>query len=96
MMPEQTKYLVADEFPEIEKTLNEPVSFGEANITGEMKSANFGFAANVGIRFQHNRNYFFLEAGGNYGFIPVQTGNVNGNNRLGAASVMMGYAFSLF
>jgi len=76
--------------------LSEPVTFGETNITGEMKSANFSVTANIGLRYRHNRNYFFLEAGGNYGFIPVQTSDVNGNNRLGAASVMLGYAFSLF
>jgi len=72
------------------------LSMNTPEITGEVKSANFDVIANAGIRFQHNRNYFFLEAGGNYGFIPVQTGNVNGNNRLGGASVMPGYAFRCF
>ena len=96
MMPEEAKYLVAEGFPDIERTLNETVAFGETNITGEMKSVNFGVAANVGIRYQYNRNYFFLEAGGNYGFIPVQKNDTNGNNRLSAVSVMLGYAFSLF
>jgi hypothetical protein len=50
----------------------------------------------VGIRYQRNRHCFFLEAGGNYGFITVQNSDANGSNRLGAASVMAGYAFSLF
>ena len=72
------------------------ISMNTPEITGEVKSANFGVTANAGIRFQHNRNYFSFEAGGNYGFIPVQTGNFNGNNRLGATSMMLGYAFSLF
>jgi hypothetical protein len=50
----------------------------------------------VGIRYQRGRHCFFLEAGGNYGFITVQNSDANGSNRLGAASVMVGYAFSLF
>ena len=84
------------EFPALAQTLSQPVTFGENNITGEMKSANFGPTGNIGIRYQHNRNFFFLEIGGNYGFIPVQNSDVNGSNRLGAASMMLGYAFSLF
>jgi len=82
--------------PGIEEKLNNPVHFDETNITGEMRSANFGIAGNIGIRYQRNRNYFFLEAGGNYGFFSVQHDNANGSNRLGAITVMAGYAFSLF
>ncbi len=88
--------LITTEFPDMEKVLNEPVTFGTTNITGEMKSTNFGITGNVGIRYQCGRNYFFLEAGGNYGFITVQENSANGSNRIGAGSVMVGYAFSLF
>ena len=88
--------LVASEFPDMQATLNDPVPFGTANITSEMKTTNFGVTGNVGIRYQCNRNYFFLELGGNYGFITVQEDNANGSNRLGAGSIMLGYAFSLF
>jgi len=66
----------------------------DTKITGELKSANFGVTGNVGIRYQHNRNFFFIEAGGNYGFIAVQQNDAHGSNRIGAASVMAGYAFS--
>ena len=88
-------------FSTIKHTLNEEINFeeknkGETNVTGEMKSTNFGVTGNVGIRYQHKRNYFFLEVGGNYGFITVQENDANGSNRLGAASVVVGYAFSLF
>jgi len=38
----------------------------------------------------------FVEAGGNYGFFTVQQKEINGSNRAEAASVMLGYAFSLF
>jgi len=84
------------EFPAMKNLLSSPVPTGETNITGEMKSANFGLAGNIGIRHQRNRNSFFLEVGGNYGFFTVQDSDVNGSNRIGAVSVMLGYSFSLF
>jgi len=90
------KAIVANQFPEIENALNEPVMFGETNITSELRSANFGVTGNIGIRYQHGRNFFFLEAGGNYGFLNVQENDANGSNRIGAASVMLGYSFSFF
>ena len=95
-LPDGIKDFVSAELPNIEKTLDEPVTFNTTNITGELKSSNFGVTGNVGIRYQHKRNYFFLEAGGNYGFFTVQDDTSNGSNRLGAVSVMVGYAFSLF
>ena len=96
VFPDEVKFFVASQFPDIEKMLNEPVSFGETNTTGEMKSANFGVIANIGLRYQHNRHCFFVEGGGNYGFFTVQDDSANGTNRVGAVSVMFGYAFSLF
>ena len=88
--------IITNEFPSMQATLSDPVSFGETNITREMKTTNFGITGNVGIRYQCKKNYFFLEAGGNYGFVTVQEDTANGSNRLGAGSVMLGYAFSLF
>jgi hypothetical protein len=96
VMPEEAKAQVSALFPTMEAAMSNPVDMGTTNITGEMKSANFGLTGNVGVRYQCGRNYFFMEAGGNYGFIPVQSDDTNGNNRLGAASVMAGYAFSIF
>ena len=95
-MPTDIKDPIVVAFPEIATTLSEQVTFGETNISGEMKSTNFGITGNVGVRYQHNRNYFFLEVGGNYGFISVQDNDASGSNRLSAVSVMAGYAFSLF
>jgi hypothetical protein len=88
--------LVQSQFPQIEGIMNDERTFGDTKITGELRSANFGVIGNVGIRYQCGRNYFFVEAGGNYGFITVQQNEANGSNRIGAASVMLGYAFSLF
>jgi len=95
-VPQPVKDIVLPVFPEIANTLGEPVTFTTTSVTSELKSTNFGVTGNVGIRYQSNRNYFFLEVGGNYGFITVQNDNANGSNRIGAASVMLGYAFSLF
>jgi len=95
-LPQPVKDMVLPVFPEIANTLGNPVTFTTTSITSEMKSTNFGVTGNLGIRYQCIRNYFFLEVGGNYGFIPVQNDNANGSNRIGAASVMAGYAFSLF
>ena len=96
IFPEEYKGFVAGEFPTIENTLNNPVPFTTTSITSELKSTNFGITGNVGIRYQCKRNYFFLEVGGHYGFVTVQNDDTNGSNRIGAASVMAGYAFSLF
>ena len=100
VFPEEAKNILAsqlpDIFPAIEQTLDSEKNFDTTKITGEMKSANFGVTGNVGIRYQCKHNYFFLEVGGNYGFFTVQQNDANGSNRIGAASVMAGYAFSLF
>ena len=88
--------LVQSQFPQIASVMNDEQTFGDTKITGELRSSNFGIIGNVGIRYQHGRNYLFLEAGGNYGFFTVQQDAANGSNRLGAASVMAGYAFTLF
>ena len=82
--------------PALAETLENPYTFGENNITGEMKSTNFGITGNIGVRYQCGRNFFFLEAGGNYGLITVQQDSQNGTNRLGAGSLMLGYAISWF
>jgi hypothetical protein len=87
--------IVLDAFPTIKTILNDPVNFGTTDITGEMRSANFGVSGNIGIRYQHNRHNFFIEAGGSYGLLRVQQ-NDNGGNRLGALSVVLGYSFSLW
>jgi hypothetical protein len=96
ILPQSAKDLVTGEFPAMQATLSGDVDFGATNITGEMKSTNFGITGNVGVCYRYGNNYFFLEAGGNYGLIAVQKDASNGSNRLGAASIMAGYSFSLF
>ena len=96
VFPEEAKGMVTGEFPSIEQTLGSETALGLTNITGELKSYNFGVTGNIGIRYQYNHSYFFVEVGGNYGFLSIQDNTSNGSNRLGAATVMAGYAFSLF
>ena len=76
--------------------MQSPYEFDETNITGELKSVNFGVMGNVGLRYQSGRNCFFVEGGGGYGFIPVQQDDVYGKSRLNSVSVMIGYSFSMF
>ncbi|MDR0713858.1 MAG: PorT family protein [Bacteroidales bacterium] len=92
----QTQEQLATLLPDFAAVLQNEIPFGSTNITGEMKSTNFGVTGNIGLRYRCNSNFFFIEAGGNYGFITVQQDNSNGSNRLGAASIMAGYAFSFF
>ncbi|MCL2417277.1 MAG: PorT family protein [Bacteroidales bacterium] len=95
-VPSAVQDIVEGTFPGIAATFRDPVSFGTTDITGEMRSVNLGVSGNLGIRYQHNRHNFFVEVGGNYGFLRVQQNTNNGGNRLGALSVVLGYSFSLW
>ncbi|MDR1864688.1 MAG: PorT family protein [Bacteroidales bacterium] len=95
-LPLEAQTAIGTALPEVQQALEAERSLGTTNITGEMKSTNFGVTGNVGIRYQCGRSCFLLEGGGNYGLITVQQDDTNGSNRLGAASVMLGYAFSFF
>ncbi|MDR1673543.1 MAG: PorT family protein [Bacteroidales bacterium] len=92
----QTQQQLSAIAPAFAVVLQNEIPFGSTNITGEMKSSNFGVTGNIGLRYRCGRNFFFIEGGGNYGLIAVQQDDTNGSNRLGAASVMVGYAFSFF
>lgn len=65
------------------------------NIKDRLRQFNFGLEGNVGIGYKIKRSTIFLEGGGNYGFIDIQKGTANGKNKSGAATVMIGYAYSL-
>ena len=70
---------------------------GKTDMSGEMKTANFGVMGNVGLNYRcGGSGYLFLEAGGSYGFIPMQTDDTFGSYRTNSISIMLGYAFSLF
>lgn len=65
------------------------------SIRDELNKVNFGVEANVGLAYKINRNSIFIEGGGNYGFLNIQKGSANGKNNTGAATVMIGYAYTL-
>ncbi|MDR2039751.1 MAG: PorT family protein [Bacteroidales bacterium] len=96
LLDAQTQQQISTALPDFANTLQNSVPFGDTNITGEMKSTNFGVTGNIGIKYECGRNSFFVEGGGNYGFLTIQQNSQNGTNRLCAISVMAGYAFSMF
>lgn len=65
------------------------------NITSDVKRFNVGFQGAAGFGLIMKSGEFFLEGGGNYGFIPVQKDDANGNNNTGAGTVTVGYLFNL-
>ena len=71
-----------------------PVSFDTTtDVKSDLKSTNFGVAANIGLAYQFGPHRIFFEGGGNYGFIPVQKNKADGQNNAGAAVVRLGYAY---
>ena len=65
-------------------------------IKNEVFPVNYGVSANIGISYElaplHN---VLLEVGGNYGFRKLQKSVEIGENRIGAATVVVGYAYKL-
>ena len=51
VLPVQVQDAINDAFPTVSSTLSKPVVFGSTNISGEMKSTNFGVTGNVGLRY---------------------------------------------
>lgn len=57
----------------------------------ELHRWNVGVQGGVGLVWIAGKSKFFIEGGGNYGFIPVQKNNNHGKNNIGAATVLLGY-----
>jgi len=79
---------------------------GNQDIKDQLNKFNWGLEANVGLQYKINpRNKVFIEVGGNYGLMNIQksTGTdangkkeyLNGKNNIGAATAMIGYAYTL-
>jgi len=60
------------------------------NIIKQLNKVNFGIQGNVGGLYHMKSMSYFLEAGGNYGFINLQKDSRNGNNYTGALIFRMG------
>lgn len=65
------------------------------DIKDELHSFNAGIDGHVGIAYKLAHGSIFLEAGGNYGFINIQKGEINGKNNTGAAVIVVGYAIRI-
>ncbi len=71
-------------------------SFPEQDITNELHRWNVGVIGSAGIAYKfHCRHSVFFEAGGNYGFVKLQKNAANGQNRIGAGSLSIGYSYKL-
>ena len=66
-------------------------------ITPDLRRINFGFIAAIGLSYQiAPKHKVLIEAGGNYGLIKLQKNPLlNGENCIGAASIMLGYAVGI-
>jgi len=65
------------------------------NMIDDINRYNFGIIGSVGLSCKvAQRHNIFIEGGGNYGLINLQKDDDNGQNRIGAATVMLGYGFS--
>lgn len=75
---------------------SEPQSFdSKDNIENELRKFNAGISGHLGLSYNLWQGYWFLEAGGNFGFIDIQKGDVNGKNKTGAATINIGYQYNL-
>lgn len=76
--------------------LTEPANFDTtASIKDELHGFNWGVEVNIGIEYHFDQHRIFLEGGGNYGFIPIQKHEEDGQNNAGAATIRVGYAYTL-
>lgn len=73
-----------------------PQSFDNTeNIKPDLRPVNAGINGHVGISYQLRMGAVFIEGGGNYGLITIQQNDANGKNNTGAATVSLGYQFTL-
>jgi hypothetical protein len=90
--PDEVKAVLNSAVPELAQTLENGAEFGDNVITGDLRPVNVGVQANLGVAYQCNKNRFFAELGGNYGFIRLQKDSGNGTNYIGTGTLMFGFA----
>lgn len=64
------------------------------DIKDQLNTFNFGVSGNVGFAYHFNKSNFFIEGGGNYGFLNIQKRTANGKNQTGAGTVALGYGYT--
>ncbi len=79
----------------IETRIQEPSFNQTQDITDDLYRFNYGFIGAAGISYSFGRSAIFLEGGGNYGFVKIQKSEANGQNRIGAGTVTVGYMCKL-
>jgi hypothetical protein len=94
-IPSTVKPLITGNAPELAYALASEMEFGTTDIKDDLRKVNVGVQGDLGLSYQCNRNKLFLEVGGNYGFVKLQKEEANGSNRIGSATVMLGYAYRL-
>ena len=82
--------------PQGQQPLSGPQSFNNTtDIKDQLHKGNFGIEGSLGFSYALGKGYFFIEGGGNYGFMNIQKGTANGQNNAGAGTVSVVYAFAL-
>lgn len=64
------------------------------NIKPDTHTFNTGIMGTIGFSYILGHNTLFIEGGGNYGFLKIQKDASNGENRIGAGVVMLGYGYT--
>ena len=65
------------------------------NIKNQLHKANFGIQGNIGGLYHLKSVSYFIEAGGNYGFINLQKDSRNGINYTGALIFRIGVLYNI-
>ncbi len=65
------------------------------NIKNQLHKANFGIQGNIGGLYHLKSISYFIEAGGNYGFVNLQKDSRNGINYTGALIFRIGVLYDL-
>ena len=64
-------------------------------IKNDLHSFNTGLSGHIGFDYKLPKGSVFIEAGGNYGFVDIQKEGPNGKNKTGAATINLGYQFTM-
>lgn len=93
-------YLAADGSREIDQSLVKGF-FGSSidtviDASSDLHRWNVGVQGGVGLSWVQDEYKLFIEAGGNYGFIPIQKSDAHGKNNIGAATILIGYLQNIF
>jgi hypothetical protein len=95
IIPAEFQQLITENAPPLVNALGGESVFGTADIKEDLRKVNVGVQGDLGLSYQCNRNRFFLEVGGNYGFVRLQKDTSNGSNHIGSATITLGYAYRL-